>query len=132
VERIRIVPIHLPRLLSDILRAIGSGQGDVDVLPSVNDYGELVPLLRKGLVNVIVTSGGSATLPSTLSALLERRGGVRVLVLGDDGRVACLHELKPSSVLLTGESPKDLLDCLRAHIRSRPDWGCGERRFSVI
>jgi hypothetical protein len=118
--------MQLPRLLSEILHATSTGQDDLEVLQPVRDYYELGQLLCEDLVDVIITAGYTTGLPAALSSLLERRPGLRIVVVGDHGRAACLHELRPSSVLLTGESPAELLDQVRRHVRAPHDWGCGK------
>ena len=102
---------HLPRLLSDIVRATFQDADDVELVGEVPELAMLAEAAAAANASVVICGGPCAV--DALEAVLFAWPALRVIEVEQEGRSASVLELVPSRSPLGELSPELLLRAVR-------------------
>jgi hypothetical protein len=107
LQKAHVLVTHMPRLLRDIIEATVKSQPDMDLVDC--DEAERLALnLQNRAVDVAIVAEGAGL----LERLLVANPGLKVVVVGPDGRAAEFVELRRHSLI--DPSPRTLVDAIHA------------------
>jgi hypothetical protein len=125
VDSIRIVLAGLPRMLAEILTAALDDEPDVELVGKPPDLEALKAMVARHEVDVVILGLSDDALSPAQFQLFDADARVRILALEQQGRSASLYELRPYRTMLGEGSPQELMQTVRAQVRSGTAWGRG-------
>ena len=112
-QELHVALIDMSPMLREILHGLLDRQSDMHI---VAEYEHLPPLSepveREG-ADVVVFGDGSPRLEDECRELLDAHPRVKLFVVGGDGRMATLYELRPNREPLGEVAPDELLAAMR-------------------
>jgi hypothetical protein len=110
----RVLLLHMPGILSDLVRGIVSDHEDIEVVASLSDPALLESVAGANDIGVVITVCNSEERHlAPLDEFLAGRPHRRVLAIEDDARTAYLYELRPRRTSIGPLSPEALIDFVR-------------------
>ncbi len=116
LQRIRILLVEMPRLLSDIIAETVKSQYDMELVGELANRAGLLAAVDRMGVDVVVVRVNDSELPFEFESLLATHSFIRVLGVAEDGRRSFLYELRPQMTLLGEVSPLELVEAIRAAV----------------
>jgi hypothetical protein len=113
VGPIRVLFVHLPGMLSAILRRGVAGQADMTVAGELGDLSLLALIERATAPDIVIVGLEDGKLAAPCVRLLETCPHVRILVVAAGGRVAALHGLASEAIPVREVSVEGLLSVIR-------------------
>lgn len=127
MRRTRILLVHLPRLLTEVIRGFLQREPDMDVLAGPADDADVAGTVQNEGVDVVILGLGADGFSSEGEGLFDANPRLCVLGVEGDGRETTLYELRPQQVRLGELSPGDLVTVIRGLWGLRGGAGPGPR-----
>ena len=117
MEHIRILLLHMPRMLRDILSAAIQAESDMSIVAEATEFTSLGSVADRVRTDVVITGIDDGEIPEACRELVDRYPNMKVLAVEAAGRKAWLYELRPHRSLVAEVSPSGLIDTIRAALR---------------
>ncbi len=109
---IRVVLVDMPRMLQDIVRKILSAEPDMQIQAATVAEREIASSPEVRDADVVILAEPEAR-TDEYAAVLFAHPRLRLVAISDDGRRACLYELRPQRTPLGEMSPGALVQAVR-------------------
>ncbi len=117
MESIRVVLVHMPGMLRDILRNAVAGQPDMTVAGEIAELDRLAPMMQTAAPHVVIIGAEDGDLPPFLHRVMQASPRLKILVVAADGREVVLHELRPNAIPVRDVSAEGILREIRRAVR---------------
>ncbi|MET0458517.1 MAG: hypothetical protein ABW195_04680 [Ilumatobacteraceae bacterium] len=104
----RVLLFDIPRLMSDLVRAVVDETPDIELVGEATDVAALTSAINDTGPDVLILSASEFELPATATDAFDNRPELKILVLTGDGEPSFLWELAPWRVSLGQLSPARL------------------------
>lgn len=118
MPRIRLLMSVMPPMLGDVISALAAKEPDVEVVGHVGRDADLAAAIDECRAEAVVI-GALDSNPAVCEQLLMSHPRLRILILGEGGRVGYLDRLAPQRTVIRDISPEELLDAIRGVGRFR-------------
>jgi DNA-binding NarL/FixJ family response regulator len=122
LAEVRVVLLDMSPLLRDILRGLVAGEDGMGVVAEYTDAASLALAVEEHAADVVVVGDQSPCLDEDCRELLETHPRVKLFVVGGDGRLTTLYELRPQRHHLGEVAPEELLAVIRNSVDSGDGW----------
>jgi DNA-binding NarL/FixJ family response regulator len=101
VERVRVLLVHGPGVLREIIKEVVGAQADMEVVGELDAHHGVVPEIdRTGAEFVVwclepLDDDSLEAIPDACRVVLDACPRVKVLAVEDDGRTGSLYEMRP-------------------------------------
>jgi hypothetical protein len=114
LKRIRVILAGMPTLMLDIIHHVVAAHPDMAIVEKV-DAGELSAAVQRTRADVVVVGHDEKGERDRFLSLLLHRPQLRVLAIADDGKSACLYDLRPRRVRIGRISAGSLARAIRGY-----------------
>ncbi len=118
-DRTRVVVATSQPILGSIVRGALTADPALEIVAEASDLNGLRLVLQEKLVDVAVVDVGQSDPASICVDVLEAHPRLRMLILGDNGRIASACQMQVQHRPLGQLSPADLLEAVRALVGAR-------------
>lgn len=115
---IRVLLVHMPAMLRDILRRAVATQPDMSVVAEVADVEQLHALEAVVAPDIVIIGLDEKDLPPSCLHLLELRPNLKILILAAAGRTAILYASGAPAMQVPEVSAEGILQAIRATVRA--------------
>ncbi len=113
MNRIRVLIIEMPQLMTDIVKEIIARQPDIELAGIIASAAGAERAVRRGHADVVLCQLQRDELPAVYRALLETCPRLRLLAIDPGDRTGSVYELRPTRSPLD-VWPEGLVDAIRA------------------
>ncbi len=106
-------------MLRDTFTQLVAGQPDMEFVGDLADPLSLLLAAGQTRPDAVIVRLQDSEFPGICSHLLSEHPHIKVVGVTADGRSACLYELRPQKMSLGEVSPPEVLDAIRAAVRSQ-------------
>ena len=119
MDQIRVLLAEMPRILRDVFKQVVADQSDMDVVGELFDPFGLLLAAGQTRADVVILGLHNSEFPGICSHLLSEYPHIKILGVTEDGRRACLYELRPQKIPVGEVSPEGLLAAIRTAVHTQ-------------
>ncbi len=119
MDQIRVLLAQMPETLRDTFTQLVAGQSDMELVGDLTDPLSLLLAAGQTRPDAVIMGLQDSEFPGICSHLLSEYPHIKVVGMTADGRSARLYELRPQKMSLGKVSLPEVLDAIRAAVRSQ-------------